>query len=161
MSLFKRRKREMPTLNVTSLPDLIFTVLFFFMIVTSMRSNPVRLRYNTPTGTELTKQTRKSHVIDIYVGSLADGEASNKETLIQINDRICAMTGVTDEVIRLRRAMSADDARRMCVSIRADRDTDMGTITDLKMALRRAGAYRISYSAAARPADVTPSVRKR
>lgn len=161
MSLFKRRKREMPTLNVASLPDLIFTVLFFFMIVTSMRINTVRLRYDTPTGTELTKQARRSHVIDIYVGALMDGDASKKGTLIQINDRLCAMNAVTDEVERLRRAMSAEDAQRMCVSIKADRETDMGTITDLKMALRRAGAYRVSYSANAAPADVTTSNRKR
>ena len=33
----KTGKREMPALNTSSLPDLIFTLLFFFMIVTTMR----------------------------------------------------------------------------------------------------------------------------
>lgn len=33
----KTGKRGMPELNTSSLPDLIFTMLFFFMIVTTMR----------------------------------------------------------------------------------------------------------------------------
>ena len=35
--VFRRKKHEMPGLNTAALPDLIFTVLFFFMIVTHMR----------------------------------------------------------------------------------------------------------------------------
>ena len=53
MSMIRRSKREMPGLNTASLPDLIFTVLFFFMIVTHMRTDVMKVRYQTPQGTEL------------------------------------------------------------------------------------------------------------
>ena len=46
MSMFKQRqRRDIPQLNMYSMPDLIFTVLFFFMIVTHMRSVPVMVKH--------------------------------------------------------------------------------------------------------------------
>ena len=43
--MFRRRSREVPGLNTSSLPDLIFSVLFFFMIVTHMRHVTVKVKY--------------------------------------------------------------------------------------------------------------------
>lgn len=153
MSLFRRRRREMPTLNTASLPDLIFTVLFFFMIVTSMRNMPLLVRYTTPEGTELTKMSRKSHIIYIYIGEPMDAGASQNKTVIQVNDKYCDIADITDEVVNIRNNMSAEDAEKMCVSIKADRNVDMGTITDVKAALRKAQAYRINYSATNKAED--------
>ena len=70
MSKFRSNgKREMPELNTSSLPDLIFTVLFFFMMVTSMRDVEVKVQVKTPTGgSEIEKLERKSLVSHIYIG---------------------------------------------------------------------------------------------
>ena len=62
MSLFRRHIHEMPGLNTASLPDLIFSVLFFFMIVTHMRKETLKVEYRVPQGTELTRLTKKSAV---------------------------------------------------------------------------------------------------
>ena len=37
MIRFCKKSHDVPELNTSSLPDLIFSVLFFFMIVTHMR----------------------------------------------------------------------------------------------------------------------------
>ena len=58
----------MPMLNTSSLPDLIFTVLFFFMIVTHMRDVDLKVRYEVPQGTEIQKLGHKASVVHIYVG---------------------------------------------------------------------------------------------
>lgn len=67
MSMFKRTRREIPGLNTSSLPDLIFTVLFFFMIVTHMRKVTLKVKYQVPQGTELTRLTKKTAVSYIYI----------------------------------------------------------------------------------------------
>lgn len=152
--MFIRRRHKMPQLNTASLPDLIFTVLFFFMIVTSMRSAAPEVAFTVPSGTEINKPTRKPHIIYIYVGkALTAGgrQDGGGGTLIQVNDRICPIDAVSREVTRLRSAMDDSDAGRLTVVIKADRSTDMGTITDIKMALRRAKAYRVCYAASDRP----------
>ena len=64
----KTGKREMPALNTSSLPDLIFILLFFFMIVTTMREVTLKVQFTLPLCTELEKLEKKSRVTFIYVG---------------------------------------------------------------------------------------------
>ena len=64
--------RDVPMLNTSSLPDLIFTVLFFFMIVTHMRDVDLKVRYEVPQGTEIQKLGHKASVVHIYVGRRMD-----------------------------------------------------------------------------------------
>ena len=51
MAGFKRKQsREMPEMNTSSLPDLIFTILFFFMMVTTMREVTLKVKFTVPQG---------------------------------------------------------------------------------------------------------------
>lgn len=143
MSMFGRKEREVPRLNTSSLPDLIFVVLFFFMIVTHMRKVMVKVRYQVPQGTELTRLTKKSAVSYIYIGK----PAGSNQTCVQLNDKLTTAPEVMDYVVAERNRMSPEDRQRMTVSIKADKDTKMGVIMDVKQALRQAKAHRINYSA--------------
>lgn len=141
--LFRRREREVPGLNTASLPDLIFTVLFFFMIVTHMRDIDLKVRYHVPQGTELQKQGHKSAVCFIYIGRLP-GEQSFS---IQLNNRLATIDDIRAYIAEERNRMSAEDQARMTVSIKADRDVPMGIISDVKRELQRSFALKINYSA--------------
>jgi len=152
MSFFSRTRRSVPTLNTSSLPDLVFTVLFFFITVTQMRQVTLKVRYRVPQGTELTRLTRKSAVTHIYIGPPVDetGRVKSAKPRIQINDKYADVSEVTDFVSEERRRMRPEDAKNMTVSLKIDRATDMGTVSDVKLALRRGGALHISYSAVSR-----------
>ncbi len=149
MILDNRPRRTVPTLNTASLPDLIFTVLFFFMVVTHMRKVTLKVKYTVPQGTELTRLTKKSAVSYIYIGrpntpgriTTTDGSA------IQINDKYATTADIVDYIAAEKRRMSPEDKMRMTVSVKADRNTRMGVITDVKLALRKADVRKISYSA--------------
>lgn len=61
--------REMPELNTSSLPDLVFAFLFFIMMVTTIREVTPKVSYNNlPKATELTKLEEKSLVTFVYIG---------------------------------------------------------------------------------------------
>ena len=60
--------REMPELNTSSLPDLVFAFLFFIMMVTTMREVTLKVQFRAPQATELQKLEKKSLVTFIYVG---------------------------------------------------------------------------------------------
>ena len=85
----KGGNREMPELNTSSLPDLIFTILFFFMIVTTMREVELKVKFTVPSGTELEKLEKKSAVSYIYVGPPTQQlrASMGSGTRIQLNDR--------------------------------------------------------------------------
>lgn len=143
MSMFKRKDHRVPGLNTASLPDLIFTVLFFFMIVTHMKENTMKVRYQVPEGTRLERLAKKSTVTHVYIGQSVKGGHKDQ---IQVNDKIVEATDVEDVIAAERRRMGAEDRRQMTVSIKADRNADMGVVGDVKQSLRRANALKIHYS---------------
>lgn len=147
--MFRRRRHVVPGLNTASLPDLIFTVLFFFMIVTHMQKVAVKVQYRVPHGTELARLTKKTAVTYVYIGKPTAElrKVYGNGTRIQLNDKFAAPEDVADYVSAERERMSPEDRQQMTVSIKADRGTHMGVVSDVKRALTQAKAYRISYSA--------------
>lgn len=141
--MFKRKDHSVPGLNTASLPDLIFTVLFFFMIVTHMKENQMKVKYQVPQGTKLERLAKKSTVSHIYIGKPYKGGGDNA---VQVNDKIVDAADVEDFIAAERKRMAPDDAKNMTVSIKADKKADMGVVTDVKQSLRRANALKILYS---------------
>ena len=159
-----RRLREVPILNTASLPDLIFTVLFFFMIVTHMRTTTSKVKYALPQGTELKRLVKKSAVTYIYIGrdmpkttretsSAASPNTSSASSMdvsaykVQLNNRVGSIDEVASFVANEKKRMNPDDQVKMTVSIKADRSTPMYVINAVKRAVRAGGATRINYSA--------------
>lgn len=148
----KNGSREMPELNTSSLPDLIFSILFFFMIVTSMREVTLKVEFNIPQGTELQKLEKKSLVSYIYIGKPTKEFRAKlgTESRIQLNEDFAEVDAIHEYILQEREAMQERDKPFMRVSLKADEDTQMGIITDVKMALREAWALNICYSATKR-----------
>lgn len=167
-----RRLREVPMLNTASLPDLIFTVLFFFMIVTHMRTTTSKVQYALPQGTELKRLVKKSAVTYIYIGrdmpkttretstvaspntsSAVSPNTSSASSMdvsaykVQLNNRVGIIGEVASFVANEKKRMNPDDQVKMTVSIKADRSTPMYVINAVKRAVRAGGATRINYSA--------------
>lgn len=148
----KTGKREMPALNTSSLPDLIFTLLFFFMIVTTMREVTLKVEFKVPQGTELEKLEKKSLVTFIYVGqpTAEFRKKMGSESRIQMNDSYVEVAEIQDYITQERSSMKEEDQPFMTVSMKIDKDTKMGIVTDIKQALRQAYALKINYSATKR-----------
>jgi biopolymer transport protein ExbD len=148
----RNEKREMPALNTSSLPDIIFMLLFFFMSVTSMKEVTYKVQFTTPQASELTKLEKKSLVRYIYVGTPTAEfrKQYGAETRIQLDDAFADKSEIGDFIINERSAMNEQDQGLMTVSIKADKETRMGVISDIKQELRRAYALKISYAATQR-----------
>lgn len=142
MQIRRKKHRSVPGLNMASMPDLIFTVLFFFMIVTHMRNETVKVKLQVPQGTEVTKSSNKFSTINIYIGRNNYGD-----TQIQVNDRMCSLEQVGALVQSFKANLSEESQENLIINLRADRNTDMGIVNDLKKELRNIGALTIRYSA--------------
>ncbi len=142
----KSGAREMPEMNTSSMPDIVFAILFFFMVTTTMRSEEVLVRIKLPTASEVQKLEKKSLVSYINIGAPMDTRLGTG-TQMQLNDRYAQVFEIQDYIAQERASMSEADQQLMTVSIKADEDTRMQYITDVKQALRQAYALKISYSA--------------
>ena len=137
-----RRRHGVPSLNVASMPDLIFTVLFFFMIVTHMRSDEVKVRLEVPAGHEVKKLAGHPAIINIYIGK------SQKDVWqVQLNGNLVSPAEIPALISDIRSKLSAENAERLTVSLRADRHAPMGLVSDVKQALQESYALKINYSA--------------
>lgn len=142
-------KREVPQLTMTSVSDIVFAILFFFMMVTTMREVTLKVIFQSPQATELQKLEKKSLVTFIYVGQPTQALRGKmgSETRIQLNDQFAEISEIQDYIAQEKSSMKEEDQPFMTVSIKADRHTKMGFVTDVKQALREAYALKISYSA--------------
>jgi biopolymer transport protein ExbD len=150
MSRFnKSGGREMPEMNTSSLPDLIFSILFFFMMVTTMREVTLMVKFDRPVGTQLEKLARKSCTSFIYIGQPNEQNRGKygSGSRIQLNDKIAESSEVYDFVMTERNTLAEVDKPFYTVSLKVDHQTPMGIITDVKQILRKAYALKIVYSA--------------
>ncbi len=149
MSKFKKKSGGgTPGISTASLPDIVFMLLFFFMVSTVMREVTLKVENTKPMATEIKKLERKSLVTYVYVGKpkAAYVPQVGSEPRIQLNDAFARINEIQNFVITEREAINEAERPLMTVSIKADEDVKMGLITDIKQELRKAEALKINYS---------------
>lgn len=146
----KKGGKEIPGISTASLPDVIFMILFFFMVSTSMKEVDLIVKIAPVSATEVQKLENKSLVSYIYIGVPSEKFQAKFGTTprIQLNDAYRTPQDILDFIAAERDKLSESDRSLMTVSIKADKDTRMGIVTDVKQELRKAEALKISYSAA-------------
>ena len=145
----KRNRRTIPVLNTASLPDLIFTVLFFFMIVTHMRDDNMQVKYTLPKGDQLSSQQKRPDIVDIYVGKAIpqQGTAVAEGYLLQVNNEVVDISALGDILMRASQKAEASGMSSVRVNFCADRDVPMSMISEIKRVMRRCHALEVSYTA--------------
>lgn len=149
MSKFKKKTGGgTPAISTASLPDIVFMLLFFFMVTTVMREVELKVENTKPKATEIKKLERKSLVTYIYVGKPKKSYISQvgTEPRLQLNDAFARVKDVQNFVLTEREAINEAERPLMTVSIKADKEVKMGIITDIKQELRKANTLKINYS---------------
>jgi biopolymer transport protein ExbD len=149
MSKFRKKgSKELPPISTASLPDIVFMLLFFFMVTTTMREVTYMVKITLPSATELTKLEKKSLVSYIYVGEPLPQyqKTFGVAPRIQLNDQFANVADIQDFIITEREARNEAERNMMITSLKVDENTTMGIITDIKQELRKSAALHINYS---------------
>ena len=146
MGKFKKGgKKEVPQVSTSSLPDIVYMLIFFFMITTSMRDVELRVKTALPKATEIAKLEKKALVSSIYIGPPRDAKLGT-ESRIQLNDQFARPEDIPDWVLQEREARSEADRPFLTTALKVHKETRMGIVTDVKQELRKVGAFRINYT---------------
>jgi len=133
MEFTKKRaqvKLEIPT---TSMPDIVFMLLMFFMVVTTLREVTVLVDFKLPEAKAIEKIENKRLISYIWVG---------KDKRMQINDSLVLLDEIQSIMYGKREILP-----NIIVSLRIDKGSEMGLVTDIQQELRKAFCLRINYSA--------------
>lgn len=157
MSKFsKKRGASTPEISTASLPDIIFMLLFFFMVVTVMKDSTLKVAVSVPDATELEKLERKSLVHHIYIGSPTAQYQAQYGTAarMQLNDQFAIVDDIPLFLEQEKLKVNEKERDFLTTSLRVDRAATMGLVSDVKLKLRKSNQLKINYSARLRTKDL-------
>ncbi|KAB2914178.1 biopolymer transporter ExbD [Oscillatoria amoena NRMC-F 0135] len=147
MAKFKKKKSTgSAPISTASLPDIVFMLLFFFMVTTTLREVTLKVKNNTPMAEEVEKLERKSATSFIYVGPPADDRLGTASR-IQLNDQLAYPSQIPQFLELEKTQIHPVDLPKFSVSLKADKEAKMGTVVDVKQELRKTSVFKIYYSA--------------
>jgi len=143
-----KEKKEVPAISTASLPDIIFMLLFFFMVTTVMREVTLIVKITPPDASEVKKLEDKSLVSFIYIGPPVPRLQAKMgvEPRIQLNDAFAEVSQIKDYVSQAVLNIPSFKRKKHIISFKVDQDTKMGIVSDVKQELREANALKINYS---------------
>jgi len=142
----KKMSKETPMMVSTSLSDMIFMLLFFFMATTSMRKATVMVRSRVPIASEVKKLENQALVSYINIGAPLSSMLGTA-TRVQLNDKFAEIDEIQEFIASERERRNESDQKLMTTALRIDENVRMGTVTDVKQTLRKCGALKIAYMA--------------
>jgi Biopolymer transport protein len=145
--------KDTPGLNTSSMSDIVFMFLFFFMVISTIRESTVMVKQNLPQGSEIQKLEKKSLASYIYIGSPIDERKFGSGARIQLNDQFAEVSDIKSFIEAERAARDEADVPFITTTLKCDKDVRMGDVTDIKQELRQAGALKIMYAASRRVKD--------
>lgn len=147
MSKFRKDgKKTIQAISTASLPDIVFMLLFFFMVTTVMREVDLKVDIVSPNANQIKKLEDKSLVSYIYIGKPTRRELFGSVPRIQLNDAFAEPEEIRDFIAGKRETLNENDKNKMVVSLKVDEDVEMGIVTDVKQELRKASALKVNYS---------------
>ncbi len=149
MSKFKKKKSgELPAVNTASLPDIVFMLLFFFMVATVMRQNTLKIQNTLPYADQVEKLDKKDLVMYIYAGkpSARYQGSAGTEARIQLNDNFASISDIQPFIFAERESKREELIPYLTTALKVDEETNMGLVSDIKQELRKAEALKINYT---------------
>ncbi|MFT6866116.1 MAG: biopolymer transport protein ExbD [Cyclobacteriaceae bacterium] len=146
MGKFKKSTGTSQEIPTAALPDIIFMLLFFFMVTTVMRETDIMVKQILPKASQLTKIARKSLVSYIYLGEPKNTTIYGDEPRIQTNDVFVDVEDIVQFVNVEKDKLSEVERDQITMSMKVDVDVKFGIVSDVQQELREANARRVLYS---------------
>jgi biopolymer transport protein ExbD len=144
----KKKSSELPAVNTASLPDIVFMLLFFFMVATTMRETTLKVQNTLPYADQVEKLDKKDLVMYIYAGKPSSRYQASfgTEARIQLNDNFADVSEIQQFIYSEREAKREELVPFLTTSLKVDEGTNMGLVSDIKQELRKAEALKINYT---------------
>jgi biopolymer transport protein ExbD len=149
MSKFKKKKGgELPAISTASLPDIVFMLLFFFMVATVMRDSTLMVNNSLPAADQVQKLDKKDRVMYIYAGQPSSRyeDKYGSAARIQLNDKFAVVEEVGAFVLAERASKRQELQNVLTTALKVDGETKMGLVSDIKQELRKVNALKLNYT---------------
>jgi len=147
MAKFKKKSNTSQDIPTAALPDIIFMLLFFFMVTTVLRESTILVKQSIPKATQLRKLEQKKLVSYMYVGKPTDPKKFGSEPKIQANDAFIEVEGIIQFIEEEKSKLAENEKDQITISIKVDDETKMGIVADIQEKMRDVNARKLMYAA--------------
>ena len=146
MSKFTKKKSgDLPAISTASLPDIVFMLLFFFMVATVMRETSLMVENRLPAADQIEKLDKKYPISYIYIGKpSANYKSAGTEPRVQLNDKFADVKDIAAFIASERAPLRDELVDKLTVALKVDKEANMGIVTDVKQELRKVNALKIN-----------------
>ena len=146
MSKFKKKANTKQDIPTSALPDIIFMLLFFFMVTTVLREVTINVKQRIPDATQLRKLQRKSLVSYLYIGEPKKTAQWGTEPRIQANDVFIEPKDVILWVNQEKDKLNEVERDQLTIAMKVDKEAKRGLVSDVEIQLRKANARKLLYT---------------
>ena len=146
MGKFGKKNKVSENIPTSALPDIIFMLLFFFMVTTVLRDQELLVEQKIPQATQLQKLQKKSLISYLYIGKPKNTALYGTEPRVQANDALLGTPEIVQWVNQERDMLPEADRGGITISMKVDKDVKMGPVSDVQTELREADARRVLYA---------------
>ena len=146
MSKFKKKASTKQDIPTSALPDIIFMLLFFFMVTTVLREVTINVKQRIPDATQLRKLQRKSLVSYLYIGEPKKTDQWGSEPRVQANDVFIEPSDVILWVTTEKDKLDEVERDQITIAMKVDKEAKRGLVSDVELELRKANARKLLYT---------------
>ncbi len=154
MAKFKKKAQVKQDIPTASMPDVVFMLLFFFMVTTELRVTAIEVQQRIPEATQLRKLMRKSLVMNLYIGEPRKTAQFGKEAKIQADDVFIEPKDIILWVSRQKDLLAENERDQLTVALKVDNEAKRGIIADVESELRKANARKILYTTLSKKEEI-------
>ena len=138
----KRGIRNVPAVSTASLPDIIFTLLFFFMVAANVKDNVVKVKQTPPKVVDTKKLSKQDRPKTIYIGYISSlpENLSKEKPVIQLNGKLLEVddiSAIQDFALHEISTTKTRDRDKIVFNLKADEDVSMHIIRQVKEQLQK------------------------
>ena len=150
MSKFKKKKTGGTPAISTSLPDIVFMFLFFFMTATTMKDTDLKIENTLPKANQTAKLHKKEYVMYLYAGKPSERYrvSLGSSDRIQLADKMASTSEIKNFIITERASRNSEDEKYLTASLKIDKNVKMGLVSDIKLELRKIDQLKVNYTTA-------------
>lgn len=141
---FKKKSIQNSEISTASMPDIVFLLLFFFMVSATIKTNEDQLKVNIPTAHAISQVKKKFLIKELHVGFPKDIKLGTSAR-ISAEGQIIELSQITQWVQQQKASLGELYKDQMIVLLRADEDVEMGLIGDVQTELRRSNARKVLF----------------
>lgn len=142
--MIRKRQRTKTEISTASLPDIVFLLLFFFMVSATIKPMNDQVKLTIPKAQAMTKINRQELIKEIIIGKPINREVGEQE-VISVDNKVIKKEQLTQWVIEQKESLPENLKDQMIIVIKADEYVKMGLISDVQEELKKANARKVVY----------------